>query len=263
VGFALAPAWYQHTWFIPLCVIGALTVVALGFQMRVRTLRRRMQLVLAERSRIARELHDTLLQGFAGVTMEMQALSVRLPGESGERRTLDEIIRDAAVCLKEARRSVAGLRDKCGGNGGFAGVVAAAAREIAAGSDVEIVMRGGGLEKVKLPGSVEFTLIRIAREAVTNAVKHALAKRITIGLTVEPAEQLVMEIADDGVGFVKEAAHGPGHYGLMGMRERAEEIGAAFEIETCEGKGTVVRVRLNLQTGSGRGAMEKTAAVTE
>jgi signal transduction histidine kinase len=237
-------------------VAAAVLLGAMAIHLRLRVLRQRMQLVLSERSRIARELHDTLLQGFAGVTMEMQALSVRLPSASGERRTLDEIIRDAAVCLKEARRSVAGLRERTGaaGNGGFAAVVESAAKEIAEGS-VEVVMRAsaGG---VKLPGAVEFTLMRIAREAVTNAVKHATAKRIEIGLKVEGdaahAQELVMEIADDGVGFVTEAVARGEHYGVVGMRERAEEIGAGFEMVSVLGKGTTVRVRVRLETTSPR-----------
>src|SRR5262249_26061115 len=138
VGFALAPAWYQHAWFVPLCVAAAAALGMVLFQLRLRTLRQRVRLVVAERSRVARGLHDRLLQGFAGVTMEMQALSVRLDS-SEEKRTLEEIIRDAARCLKEARRSVAGLRDGMGGSGGgLAGILEAAAREIAAGSGVQL-----------------------------------------------------------------------------------------------------------------------------
>jgi NarL family two-component system sensor histidine kinase LiaS len=96
---------------------------------------------------------------------------------------------------------------------------------------------------------VEFTLMRIAREAVTNAVKHARAKRIEIGLRTAGPE-LVMEIADDGVGFVEGDVKEKQRYGLVGMRERAEEIGAGIEIESAAGRGTVVRVKLGLHERS-------------
>jgi signal transduction histidine kinase len=214
--------------------------------MRVRTLRQRMQLVLAERSRIARELHDTLLQGFAGVTMEMQALSVRLPG-SEERRSLEEIIRDAAACLKEARRSVAGLRDRPGGGGGFAGLLAAAAREMTRDSGVELRVKvpadGNAADGAAgLSANVEYHLMRIAREAMGNAVKHARATVIEVELAIE-GDQLRLVVRDDGAGFATGKAAAAGHFGVIGMRERAREIGATIEVISAPGAGTRIVVR--------------------
>ena len=108
--FALAPEYYQRAWFLPLCA----GLIALGvwliYGLRIRSLNARFAVILAERNRIARELHDTLIQGFSGVTMEMQALCARLASPE-ERSNLQEIIQDAARSLREARRSVAGLRD--------------------------------------------------------------------------------------------------------------------------------------------------------
>jgi len=258
VSFALAPAWYQHAWFIPLCILTAAVLSAIGFHLRVRTLRHRMQLVLAERSRIARELHDTLLQGFAGVTMEMQALSVRLPASS-ERRTLEEIISDAAVCLKEARRSVAGLRDRAAKSTGFAVLLEATARELTAGAGIEIVMEKAPPSTIRLPANVEFTLMRISREAITNTVRHAGATRIEIALELQD-DHLLLEIFDDGKGFAATphgasaspgARHGNaavvGHYGLLGMHERAAEIAATLDIASAPGEGTHITIRLPLK----------------
>src|SRR5579884_2323660 len=109
IPFTLAPAYYQRPWFIPaLAGLAALAGWAI-FRLRIRHLRERYDLIVAERSRIARELHDTLIQGFSGITMAMQALAGRLHSAE-DRDRLEEIIRDAAACLKETRRSVAGLR---------------------------------------------------------------------------------------------------------------------------------------------------------
>src|SRR5207249_1464075 len=107
--FVLAPHFYQRIWFWPVCAAALALLGWRAYRVRVRRIRERLDAILAERSRIARELHDTLLQGFSGVTMEMQALSARLPSSSAERATLEEIIRDVAASMTEARRSVAGL----------------------------------------------------------------------------------------------------------------------------------------------------------
>jgi ligand-binding sensor domain-containing protein/signal transduction histidine kinase len=248
VAFAMPRAWYQHAWFIPACVLATVALAAMLFQMRVRALRQRMQLVVAERSRIARELHDTLLQGFAGVTMEMQALSVRLPN-STERRTLEDIIRDAALCLKEARRSVAGLRDRAGTApgpaAGFAALVETAAREVTAGSPLQLSLntQQASNAAIKLPGNVEYNLMRIAREAMSNAVAHSNATTLAVTLSVDHAH-LLLEIKDDGDGILHSTNHG--HFGIIGMRERAQEIGAGFDLDSAPEKGTTIAIRLPL-----------------
>jgi len=92
IAFLLAPRYYQRAWFFPLCAVSVALAIWMTYRFRVRRLNERFDMVLAERSRIARELHDTLIQGFSGVTMEMKALSTSLPS-SGEQSMLEEIIR--------------------------------------------------------------------------------------------------------------------------------------------------------------------------
>src|SRR5205085_11704056 len=121
VAFSLAPHVYQRAWFWPLVAAVLALFGWLGYQLRIRRLRERYDLILAERSRIARELHDTLIQGFSGITMAMQALAGRLRSPQ-ERETLEDIIRDAATCLRETRQSVAGLR---AGHDSLSGLTAA------------------------------------------------------------------------------------------------------------------------------------------
>src|SRR5205085_8272105 len=121
VGFGIAPRVYQRSWFFPLCLVGVALAGGAIYQLRIRRLKERFDLILAERGRIARELHDTLIQGFSGVTMAMQALAGRLRSPQ-ERETLEDIIRDAATCLRETRQSVAGLR---AGHDSLSGLTAA------------------------------------------------------------------------------------------------------------------------------------------
>ncbi|MBL9125169.1 MAG: hypothetical protein JNG90_16145, partial [Planctomycetaceae bacterium] len=184
VEFTLRPHFYQARWFLPLC-LGAVGGAAwFGYRWRVRWIKSRLQAIATERSRIARELHDTLMQGFSGVTMEMQALLTRLP-PSPNRDALQEIIGDAGNCLREARRSIAGLRSAPGQETGLAAALAQTARQLtdAAGLRLKLAVPHS---PSRLPASVEYDLLRIAQEALVNAVKHAQASSIEVQLEYEP-----------------------------------------------------------------------------
>ena len=240
--FTLAPRYYQRAWFIPLCCALAGFIFWIAYQLRIRRLRQQFGLVLAERSRIARELHDTLIQGFSGVTMEMQALSARL-SNPGERSFLGDIIRDAANCLREARLSVAGLRsarnhDSSGAEQGLAGAIAQAARQLTEAGTVRLRLKLQP-DGPPLSPDIEYNLLRIAQEAVSNSVKHSGARTIEVALG-STAELVRLSIKDDGLGFVGDGQ--PGHYGLIGMKERASQIGGRFDVASEPGKGTTVRV---------------------
>ena len=243
VGFSLAPHFYQRIWFWPLVAVAIAALGWLVYQLRIRRLRERYDLILAERSRIARELHDTLIQGFSGITMAMQALAGRLRSSPRERETLEDIIRDAATCLRETRQSVAGLRAGHDPESGLTAAIGAAAREITDTKNVRLKLK---LEKVlrKLPAEVEYNLLRIASEAVSNSVKHSGARTIEVALESTP-EMLRLKVHDDGSGLGKDgAALRPGHYGIIGMKERATQIGADIELLSEPGYGTTVSVVL-------------------
>jgi len=242
VAFSLAPFFYQRTWFWPLVAVAIAGLGWLVYQLRIRRLRERYDLILAERSRIARELHDTLIQGFSGITMAMQALAGRLRS-SGEREALEDIIRDAATCLRETRQSVAGLRAGHDAESGLAAAIGSAAREITDTKDVRLKIK---LDKVtrRLPAEVEYNLLRIASEAISNSVKHSGARNIEVALESTP-EALRLTVHDDGSGLGKDgAALRPGHYGIIGMKERATQIGAELELLSEPGHGTTVSVLL-------------------
>lgn len=242
VAFSLAPHFYQRVWFWPLIAAAIAGLGWLVYQLRIRRLRERYDLILAERSRIARELHDTLIQGFSGITMAMQALAGRLRS-SQERETLEDIIRDAATCLRETRQSVAGLRAGHDSESGLTAAIGTAAREITDTKDVRLKLK---LEKGlrKLPADVEYNLLRIASEAVSNSVKHSGARNIEVALESTP-EALRLMVHDDGSGLGKEgSALRPGHYGIIGMKERATQIGADLQLRSEPGQGTTVSVLL-------------------
>ncbi len=241
VSFTLASHYYQRIWFWPLCAAALAMATWLAYQLRIRRLREHFALILTERNRIARELHDTLIQGLSGITMEMQALAARMRSPD-ERGTMEDIIQDAGTCLRETRRSVAGLRS--GQHSGLATAIEQAARQLTETKPIKLKLKLGKNGK-GLPADVEYNLVRIAQEAVTNSVKHSGARTVEVALDYD-ARAVHLSVKDDGAGFAREEnGHGrTGHYGLIGMKERASHIGAEFDLASAPGRGTVVSVTL-------------------
>jgi signal transduction histidine kinase/ligand-binding sensor domain-containing protein len=247
IAFTLAPLLYERVWFWPLMILLLGGMALLAYQLHIRRLRERYDLIVSERSRIARELHDTLIQGFSGITMALQALTARVQTPS-ERETLQDIISDAATCLRETRQSVAGLRAMPGSTGsqhesGFASALSRAVREITETKGLRTKL---DLDKVTrdLPPEVEYQVLRIVREAVNNSVKHAGADEIAVSLRANP-DALAITIRDDGCGFSsEETTAGPGHYGIIGMKERASQVGATLDLVTKPGAGTAITLTL-------------------
>lgn len=252
----VAPHVYQRAWFVPAVAAIILIAIAALYRRRIRHLQKSFDLVLAERTRIARELHDTLLQGLSGVTMQLQALWSRLPA-SPERQMLGAIIGDAGRCCSEARRSVWDLRNDGETPYTLSAKLAKLAREAVAGSGISLKLELEPLT-IQLAPEVEQELLRIAREAIANVLLHAQASRVTVSGRVA-AGRLRIVVEDNGVGFV---ASGPrnrtGHFGITGMQERAGGIGAELEIGASPGGGTRVALGLPLgshRTGNPKGAL--------
>ena len=241
--FIIAPHYYQRIWFLPLCALSLGLAAWAVYQLRIRGLREQFSLILAERSRIARELHDTLIQGFSGITMEMQALAGRLRSPE-ERGTLQDIIQDAGNCLRETRRSVAGLRSGSA-QSGLSIAIAQAARQITEAKDIRLKLKLEQPGPEGLPADVEYNLLRIAQEAVSNSVKHSGARNVEVALNYSP-ELVSLSVKDDGSGFAREGNGNTrlGHYGLIGMKERATQIGAELQLASEPGRGTTISVLL-------------------
>ena len=221
-----------------MCAIGIALAGGAMYQLRIRRLKEQFDLILAERGRIARELHDTLIQGFSGITMAMQAMVSRLPS-STERQTLEGIVADAGNAMSEARRSLAGLRRR-DSSSGLAAAVAQAARQLTETNHVRLKLNLADCQ-CELAADVEYNLLRIAQEAVLNAVKHSGARTLKVTLDSTP-RRVELSVKDDGAGFDDSGSAPVGHYGLIGMKERAAQIGAELHVTSVPGRGTTVSV---------------------
>jgi len=243
--FSLAPYFYQTAWFYALC---GLAIVVAGWSFHLRRMKQaqaQFALVLAERSRIARELHDTLAQGFAGIAFQLEAVATKLseaPAQAQQHLKLAlQMVRHS---LAEARRSVMNLRSAALDNGDLGSALADTARQMMADKPVDVQLKIGGTV-LPLPGKLENCLLRIGQEAITNALKYSSAERIQIELTYQP-QLVVLRIEDNGRGFdpaTFEATDGV-HFGLLGMRERAKQMGARLSIQSHPGQGTEVVVEV-------------------
>lgn len=243
--FELLPRFHQTAWFYAACLASACVLAGSLHRLRLRHVRARFAAVLAERNRVAREVHDTLLQGFTGVVLHLVALARRAE-PSPLRGELEQIIDQGETCLAEARNAVWNLRMRALDRRDLSTELEGMARQVTAGTAIEVKVRvNGGLET--LPLEVEENLLRIGREALTNTVKHAQARHVA--LDVEAAQgRLVLRVQDDGRGFDPGGCPSPGggHFGLLGMRERVDLLHGELTVASRPGQGTRVVVALPL-----------------
>lgn len=206
--------------------------------------------VLEERSRIARELHDSLDQGFWGILLQVEAAAKSLPeAPQGAEAHLDMARNLVLHCQNEAHRSVWDLRSCVLERSDLASALDAVGRQVAADAPVELKTEIFGTP-CPLSAVLENNLLRIGQEAMTNAVRHADAKHVCTELRFEP-ECIRLVVTDDGSGFdVHAQAHAiNGRFGLIGMRERAKRIGGRLKIESVPGAGTKVVVEMPTVAG--------------
>ncbi len=246
--FEILPWFYETTWFRLLGVLALITGAWGAYQRRVRQLRYRFALMLQERARLAREIHDTLAQSFVGISSQLEAVASELPqDQNSARQHLDLARKMARHSITEARRSIIDLRASVLEGQNLADALRSGAQIWAAGSGVAVDVDASPAD-VALPDEVEQHLLRIAQEAVSNVLKHAKANKIWIKLHVG-AHSVSLAVADDGRGFEQPDMFSPvgGHFGLIGMRERAERLGGDFRLTTGSGEGTRVEVTVPLQ----------------
>jgi PAS domain S-box-containing protein len=202
--------------------------------------------VLEERNRMAREIHDTLAQAFTGIIVHLGAASRVIEDASSEAREHILTVRDLARRgLTEARRSVEALRPQLLENGDLCSALKRLTMQMQSYSQARITYEVTG-QVYPLRSDIESNLLRIGQEALTNAVKYAVANEIRVEMIYEPT-QCFLKIKDDGRGYDAESASVGSGYGLVGMRERARHIDAELTIQTHPGKGTEVVVSISDQ----------------
>ena len=234
-------------------IAGLVWVVVLGRRVRQQTRiieeKIRRAGVLEERDRIAREFHDTLEQELAAITIQLDAVETQLNGSPETVRRLLGLARNMSRrSLSEARRSVWDLRSHLLENSDLATALTEMAAPLAAASGVEISVQATGTSR-KLPAVTEHNLLRVAQEALANALKHSGAKKINVALNYEPS-QVQLRLRDDGKGFDPATAGqaSGGHFGLLDMRERTEKIGGRFSLNSRSGSGTEILIMVTIAT---------------
>ncbi len=253
LSFRCEPYFYQTRLFSALCLCALGLSVWGVVRLRVGQIRSRFQLVLAERTRLTREMHDTLLQGFAGVVYQLEAASrqaATAPDLSKKR--VERALEQADQSLREAREALSSMRLSALEHSTLSEALLATGKQILEGTPARFDMDVTGRVR-QLPYDIQANLYIIAREAINNALNHARPESVTLELAYS-RDSVRLTVEDDGVGFdpdntpVRED-----HWGLGGMRERARLIGARLTVQSERGLGTKIAVVVDRGASKSRG----------
>src|SRR3984893_14407556 len=252
ISLEVDPAFWQTWWFRVSCMVAFLALLLALYQLRLRQVERQFNIRLdervSERTRIARDLHDTLLQSFHGLLLRFQTVSNLLP--AGEpKQKLDSAIDQAAQAITEGRDAVQGLRSSTVETSDLAFTINTLGQELASSetnpnaAEFHVAVEG---TPRNLNPILRDDIYRIAAEALRNAFRHAQAQRIE-GEIHYDEQQLRLRVRDDGKGIDAKHLHGDGyagHYGLHGMRERAKVVGGTLTVWSKFGSGTEVELSI-------------------
>ena len=252
--FSIAPAYYQTNWFRALCPVFFLALLWAAYQLRVRRLRYEFEMTLdarvGERTRIARDLHDTLLQSFHGLLLRFQTVSILLPERPIEaKEKLDSAIEQAAGAITEGRDAVQGLRASTVERNDLALAIRTLGEELEIDSSnhrpatFRVAVEGQARD---LHPILRDEIYKIAAEALHNAFHHAQAKQVEVEIRYDN-DQFRLRVRDNGKGIDAAvlSSHGlEGHYGLRGMRERATLIKSRLAVWSEVDAGTEVELRV-------------------
>lgn len=232
------PPWWDKRHLLAIS-IGIVLAMFVGFWLYTRAVHWKLRAVMEERSRMAREIHDTLAQGFAGIALQLESVIRELrPHKDHASGQLTMALQMARQSRGEAHRSIAALRT-LHTEAPLADMLEKVLKQQAAGSGVQLTVTVTG-EPRRLTEEKEGHILRIAQESLANITQHAHARHVDVNLKFDDT-QLSMEIIDDGLGF--DVAEAPtaeeGHFGIKGMEERAARIQGIFFIESKPGATTV------------------------
>jgi signal transduction histidine kinase/streptogramin lyase len=253
--FYVAPAYYQTNWFRALFAAVFLAFLWAAYQLRIRQLHKQFEMTLearvGERTRIARDLHDTLLQSFHGLAFRFQAARNMLPNRPEQAaQALDAALIRTEQALDESRHSIQGLRPSQSAENELDQILITTGQELASSNHAEdgsprfeVIVEG---ERRGLPPMIKDEIGRIARELLRNAFRHARAHEIEVEIRYEN-DVFRLIVRDDGKGMdpkiLKDGGRA-GHWGLPGVQERARGIGARLEFLSEAGAGTEIRLTL-------------------
>ena len=240
------PPFYRTWWFRGLLVLLFMCALLAFYRWRVHELRTQLTLRfeerLAERTRIAQDLHDTLLQGLVSASMQLHVANDRLADDSPAKPLVGRVMQLMGQVIAEGRDAVRGLRSTSGNADDLETAFSQVSQEFAGQQSKECRVIVEGTPR-QLHPIIRDEAYRIGREALANAFRHSRANQIEIELEYS-AKHLRILVRDDGTGIDPEVLHSgrDGHWGLTGMRERAENIGARFKVWSRNNTGTEVEL---------------------
>jgi len=247
IGFEVEPAAWQTWWFRLACVAAAALAIFTIYVLRMRhvtgLLNVRFEERLAERGRIAQDLHDNLLQNILSLSMQLHVVQAQLPDDSPARTTMNRILQLTEYVVDEGRKTLRGLQSSIENPNDLVNALSQVPQELGNQRvSFRIIVEGSPLP---LRAAVRDDVYCIGREALMNAFRHSMAGKIDLQLNYG-AKELRIQVRDNGCGIHPELLQSTGRAcrGLSGMRERAERIGAKIRVLTRSGSGTEVEIRV-------------------
>jgi signal transduction histidine kinase len=243
IGFAQRPFFYRTWWFMAACIALVALVIYALYQYRVKHVRERFEAVLEERSRLAREMHDTVIQGCTGVSALLEALSMESAKNKSDTGLMDFARLQLRATINEAREAIWNMRQP--GNADNLGKkLESMTQQVSNEFQVPVAWSMSGTP-FTVTEPVAHDLLMVAREAVYNAMLHGHPKHVNVEL-VYNSRDLRMDLNDDGCGFdpIEIECKNGHHFGLGGMRERIERSGGKFRLTSAPGKGVQIEVKL-------------------
>ena len=241
----LKPHFYQTYWFYAFGILILGIFVWQLYRFRLKRVESQFAAVLAERNRIAREIHDNLAQEMLGISVQLEVVARMMPASAESARShLDRVRMLVRHGIAEARRYVWDLRSQALDKNDLPSALSDTARRLTTETAVQAKVEVSGTFR-PLSQLIEGNLLRIGQEAINNAVRHARARNILVNLKFD-AKRVQLRVQDDGHGFdYQESKNGDAkHFGLVGMQERAEQIGATLKIDSRADEGTEVLVEV-------------------
>ncbi|HYL73911.1 MAG TPA: two-component regulator propeller domain-containing protein [Bryobacteraceae bacterium] len=253
LSFIVLPAFYQTAWFTTLCAAALMLFLWGLYRFRLRQIQARIKLRfeerLAERTRIANELHDDLLQNISGFGLQLDGLSKIAFDSARVKERIRDLREQTEQWLHETRETVWDIRSPSLDDRHFLKALRETAERIAKGKPVHLQISITGNTR-PLPPNLAGQLLRITREAIRNAIAHSHAHVIQLQVAYVDPNMLRIMVSDDGCGFdLEQGSRKMKHWGLAAMEERGRQIGAELNIDTAPGEGTRVEIRVRTDPG--------------